>query len=442
MTAASETTETREPLGLKIYRSVSKAGAPIARFALKQRLRAGKEDPDRIDERKGVAGRPRPDGPLIWIHGASVGESLSIIPLVEKLQRDGGVSFLVTTGTVTSAKLMEERLPAGAFHQFIPLDHPAFVDAFMDHWRPDAAIFVESEFWPNLILAARRTARFMALVNGRMSPRSYEDWKRQPNTIRYILSAFDLLIGQDRQNADRLTVLSGRAVDTLGNLKYAAPPLPGDEAALAALKTATGGRTRWLAASTHPGEETTILATVKLLKTDYPDLLTILAPRHPTRGGEVAALCETAGLKAARRSAGAVIDEDVDVYVADTLGELGLFYRLCDVSFVGGSLTEKGGHNPLEPARLGAAILSGPHIFNFVETYGEMRRGGGAALVRNERELASAVSRLFADERTRRAMTDAARRAAEEKAEKILNDVSAALAPAIEAARDNTKVAN
>ena len=179
---------TREPLGLKIYRTVSRAGEPVASFALKQRLKAGKEDPVRVGERKGLAGRDRPAGPLVWIHGASVGESLSVIPLVERLKAaHPACAFLVTTGTVTSAKLMAERLPDGAFHQFIPLDHPDYVAAFLDHWRPDAALFVESEFWPNLVLGARAKTRFMALVNGRVSPRSFEDWKRQPNAIRFIL---------------------------------------------------------------------------------------------------------------------------------------------------------------------------------------------------------------------------------------------------------------
>ncbi|PQA87087.1 3-deoxy-D-manno-octulosonic acid transferase [Hyphococcus luteus] len=423
----------REPLGLKIYRTVSRVGAPVASFALKRRLRAGKEDPARIEERKGHAGRARPDGPLVWIHGASVGESLSVLPLVERLKAaHPDCAFLVTTGTVTSAKLMEERLPAGAFHQFIPLDHPDYVDAFLDHWKPDAALFVESEFWPNLVLGARAKTRFMALVNGRISPRSFEDWRRQPNAIRFILSSFDVIVAQDPQNAERLSILSGRSVETFGNLKYAAPPLPADEAALADLESKIGPRTRWLAASTHPREEETILAAAKMLKAEFPDLLTIIAPRHPTRGDDVAALCEAQGLKPARRAAGDPVGPDTDIYIADTLGELGLFYRLCNVSFVGGSLVDKGGHNPLEPARLGAAILHGPHVFNFVETYREMRKTGGAALVRNDREIASAVRRLFADAKTRSAMTMAAQKAAEDGAERILGDVCKALDPHLE----------
>lgn len=426
------TTDVREPLGLKLYRTVSRAGDPVASFALKRRLKAGKEDPARIGERKGKAGRRRPDGPLVWIHGASVGESLSILPLVAKLRSaHSDCHFLITTGTVTSAKLMEERLPDGAFHQFIPLDHPDYVRAFLNHWRPDAALFVESEFWPNLILGARQRARFMGLVNGRVSPRSFEDWKRQPNAIKYILSSFDLIIAQDPQNAARLSTLSGRPVECFGNLKYAAPPLPGDEAGLESLESQISGRRLWLAASTHPDEEETVLKAAKLLQAEFPDLLTILAPRHPTRGAEIGALCREANASFVLRSQKQPIAPDTDIYIADTLGELGLFYRLSDVSFVGGSLTEKGGHNPLEPARLGAAILHGPHVFNFVETYAEMRRTGGAALVRNEREIASAVRRLFTDAKTRNTMTQAAQYAAETNAERILGDVCAAIEPGL-----------
>lgn len=424
------TTELREPLGLKLYRTVSRVAEPVAAFTLNRRMKAGKEDPARIGERKGRPERPRPEGRLIWIHGASVGESLSVIPLVERLRAmQPEYVFLVTTGTVTSARLMEERLPEGAFHQFIPLDHPDYVAGFLEHWRPDAAIFVESEFWPNLILKAREYASFMALVNGRISPSSYDDWKRQPNAIKFILSSFDLIIAQDNQNAERLSQLSGRSVKSLGNLKYAAPALPGDKAAAEAIAKEIGERRCWLAASTHPGEEEQIFAAAKLLKADYPDLLTIVTPRHPTRGGEVRALAEESGLSAANRTREERITPQTDVYIADTLGELGLFYRICDISLVGGSLTEKGGHNPLEPARLASAILHGPHVFNFVETYADMRKTGGAALTRNDREIASAVRRLFADHKTREAMTLAAQHYAEKNAERVLADVCDALSP-------------
>lgn len=420
--------EFSEPFGLKLYRAASRAAGPIADFALTRRIRAGKEDPARIGERRGIPGLARPEGELMWIHGASVGESLSVLPLVNRLRHlRPDLQFLVTTGTVTSARLMSERLPEGAFHQYVPLDHPKYVSAFLDHWRPQAALFVESEFWPNLILAARERVGFMALVNGRVSPQSFEEWSKKPRTIRYVLSAFDLLLAQDHQNAERLRSLSENDVATLGNLKNAAPALPGAENEIASLEAIIGDRPMWLAASTHPGEEDAVFSAHKTLRASFPDILTILAPRHPNRGAEVASLVKNAELKASRRALQEPIHPETDIYIADTLGELGLFYRLSDISFVGGSMTPKGGHNPLEPARLGGAILHGPYTFNFVETYGEMRAAGGAALVRNDRELATAVRRLLSDEKTRLAMASAAQRAAEASAEKVLADISNAV---------------
>lgn len=427
------------PWGLRLYRAASRVAGPVAALALRRRLREGKEDPSRIGERRGIAGLPRPEGEMVWIHGASVGESLSVLPLVERLKElQPTLNFLVTTGTVTSAKLMASRLPRGAAHQYAPLDHPDFVRAFLDHWRPQISVFVESEFWPNLIIEARKQVEFMALVNGRISPRSYEQWRRRTPTIRHLLSAFDEIVAQDQQNAERLTALSGRPVETFGNLKYAAPPLPGDDKELDALRAKTAGRPLWLAASTHPGEEEAVFAAHATLKAIFPGLLTFLAPRHPERGDEIAALGRSSGLSVGRRSENADIAADTEIYLADTLGELGLFYRLSDVSFVGGGLTPKGGHNPLEPARLGNAILHGPYTFNFADTYAKMRAAGGSALVRNERELATAVRRLLADEKTRRVMSEASRRTAEDSAEKVLAAVSGVLlrhvAPDIRAA--------
>lgn len=421
------------PLGLAAYRAASRISRPVAELALRQRLRDGKEDPQRINERRGLPGRPRPDGPLIWIHGASVGESLSVLPLVHRLKAlRPDLNFLVTTGTITSAKLMAERLPEGALHQYIPLDHPGFVASFLDHWRPQAALFVESEFWPNLILAARERVAFMALINGRVSPKSFEEWSRKPRTIRYVLSAFDVLLAQDRQNAERLKVLSGRDVLSFGNLKNAAPPLPAGDDVLREIRQEINGRPVWLAASTHPGEEEAVFSAHRTLKQSFPSILTILAPRHPERGPEVRELGGTFDLKINMRSTRQPIEPDTDIYLADTLGELGLFYRISDISFVGGSLTPKGGHNPLEPARLGGAILHGPYTFNFVETYGDMRAPGGAALVRNDRELAMAIRRLLSDDKTRLAMAGAAQRAAEASAERVLNDIAAVVAKRIE----------
>ena len=265
---------------------------------------------------------------------------------------------------------------------------------------------------------------FMALVNGRVSPKSFEDWVRRKSAIQYLLSAFDVIVAQDRENAERLKTLSERHVVSFGNLKNAAPPLPVVETELNMFREQIGQRPVWLAASTHPGEEEAVFETHRRLKTTYPNILTLLAPRHPERGEEVRNIALESGIVAELRSNQQPIRAETEVYVADTLGELGLFYRLTEISFVGGSLTPKGGHNPLEPARLGGSILHGPYTFNFVETYAEMRSSGGAALVRNERELATAIRRLLADDKTRQAMATAAEKAAEASAEKVLAEIS------------------
>ncbi|WP_306252810.1 3-deoxy-D-manno-octulosonic acid transferase [Parvularcula sp. IMCC14364] len=426
--------KSRNALSLRTYRAASGMMGPLADLTLKHRLKHGKEDPDRVNERRGIATIARPDGPLVWIHGASVGESLSILPLVARLsvlRRD--LQFLVTSGTVTSARLMATRLPDNATHQFSPLDHPAYVRRFLDHWQPDAAMFVESELWPNLIQMTAARDIPMALVNGRISPKSYNSWKQRPDAIHALLSAFQVRMAQDTPNKERLAELSDGDVAMFGNLKMAAPALPVTQTDLSALEEQVRTRPRWLAASTHPGEEEYVLDAHTRVSERFPDLLTIIAPRHPERGEEIAGLIRARGLRVARRAAGEDITADTQVYLADTLGELGLFYRLSDVAFVGGSIVETGGHNPLEPARLRSAILYGPYTFNFTETYRDMRASGGTALVRNERDLAAALVRLLTDDMTRDAMADRARNWAEDNAEEVLINIVEALMPVLPA---------
>ena len=422
----------RDPLSLRAYRAATTFMRPVADVILERRLRAGKEDAGRIAERRGVPGHARPDGPLLWIHGASVGESLSVLPLIEALMaRHPHASVLVTTGTVTSARLMAERLPPRAFHQYAPLDHPAFVGAFLDAWRPDAGLFVESELWPGLIGAVRERGVPMALVNGRMSPTAFAAWRKRRSAARALLSAFSVILAQDEGNAARLSELSGRPVSSFGNLKQAAPPLVADASRLHRLSTAVDGRPVWLAASTHSGEEEAVLDAHARTAKRIGGLLTVIAPRHPERGGSVEALVRAAGLSVSRRSRGDLPDPDDAVYVADTLGELGLLYRVCNVAFIGGSLVPTGGHNPLEPARLGCAILTGPHIFNFAETYAAMRTAGGSALVRNARDLSASLERLLLDPMTQNQMAQAAQDWSDEAASVVLNEITGALSPVL-----------
>jgi 3-deoxy-D-manno-octulosonic-acid transferase len=395
---------------LGLYRGLTTALGPLILVYLAHRRRKGKEDPARFGERRGVAAAPRPDGRLVWLHAASVGEAVSTLPLVERLRRERpGTSVLVTTGTVTSARLLASRLPRDGrtLHQFVPVDRPAYVRRFLDHWRPDLAIWIESELWPTLLTETQRRGVPMLLLNARMSARSFERWRRFPAFARTVLGGFALCLAQDERQAERLRALGVPEAASVGDLKAAAPPLPADEAELDRLARAVAGRPLWLAASTHPGEEEAAAAAHRALAAAaaHPGLLTIVAPRHPSRGDAIAAMLRESGLRVARRSRGEEIAPDTDVYLADTMGEMGLFYRLAGIVFVGASLTPKGGHNPLEPAQLDCAILHGPDMSNCAAVARALDEAGAAVAVADANALAAEIDRLLREpaERTRRA---------------------------------------
>lgn len=399
---------------LGLYRAAATAAEPLVRLYLAGRKMKGKEDSARIAERFGRTDRPRPHAKLVWIHAASVGESLSAVPLIERLlSTRSGLVVLLTTGTVTSARLMGERLPVGAFHQYVPVDRPAYVRRFLDHWRPDLALWVESEFWPNLVLetAARNTP--LVLINGRISPKSFAGWQRFPSAIARILSAFDVCLGQSADDADRLRRLGAPRVRCHGNLKFVTPPLPAGATDLERLREILGGRPVWLAASTHMGEEEIAGDVHRELSRNHPHLLTIIVPRHPERGREIAHTLEKAGFSIALRSRGDAVAPSTALYVADTMGELGLFYRLSSIAFVGKSLVPFGGQNPLEAARLDCAVLFGPYMNNFAEIARGLVDAGAAEEVPDRAALALAVGRLLADASLRQQRSAAARRYAE-----------------------------
>jgi 3-deoxy-D-manno-octulosonic-acid transferase len=413
-----------------LYRAVTSLAGQVAPYLLKQRQMRGKEDGARITERLGIAGRDRPPGPLIWIHGASVGESLAALPLIDALiARVPNGHVMVTPGTVTSAALMGERLPRRAFHQFIPIDTPASVKRFLDYWRPDLALWLESEFWPNLIFSAAERKIPLVLVNGRLSERSHRGWTRGRPLAARLLRSFSLCLAQDGATARRLSDLGAKNVLTTGNLKTAAEPLPVDESELARLREMIGNRPLWLASSTHAGEEVQILDAHRALRAAVSNLLTIIVPRHPQRGQEVATEARSRGLQVAMRSARDMVDPQTQVYVADTMGELGLFYRLARIVFVGGSLIPHGGQNPYEPARLDCAILHGPNIANFAEPYAALAEHRADETVKDASELAAAVSRLLNNENELQRRTQAAKAALE--GAQPLKDTLAALEPVL-----------
>jgi 3-deoxy-D-manno-octulosonic-acid transferase len=396
----------RLPLALRLYRSATRAATPLAPRLLAHRLDRGKEHPTRLAERRGEPSQPRPHGPLIWLHAASVGEMLAVVPLIERI-RGQDFAVLVTSGTVTSASLADRRLPEGTIHQFVPLDSPHFVRQFLDHWQPDIGLFVESDLWPNLILGCAERKIPLILVNGRMSERSFGRWRLIPGAIDALLGRFDLCLAQSPANAQRYSRLGAPRVSSTGNLKLDVPAPPVDRPTLHRFNALIGLRTVVAAASTHPGEESTIIAAHRQLRAKFPTLLTVIAPRHPGRGPGIAEIASVAGLSVALRSRGDLPKRDVDIYIADTLGELGLVYRIAPIVFMGGSLAAHGGQNPIEPIRLGAAVLHGPDVWNFAELYGALDEAHGAELVADEEALIARLGAWLADPDARSTVADA-----------------------------------
>jgi 3-deoxy-D-manno-octulosonic-acid transferase len=417
---------------LGLYRGLTTAGLPLIQLLLRRRVAKGKEDPARLDERRGVASLQRPEGPLLWLHAASIGEAQSVLVLIDRMTRERPkLNVLMTTGTVTSASLMAERLPSRALHQFVPVDRPAWVRRFLGYWRPDMAIWVESELWPNLLLETAARGVPMVLLNARISEGSHSGWQRARGLAHRLLSSVSLVLAQDEAIAGRLRDLSAGNVTVSGNLKTAAAPLPATASELVALQEAIGARPVWLAASTHDGEEAIAGQVHAKIAQDRPGLLTIIAPRHPQRAAEIAAALTRDGLTVARRSLSEPITDAVDIYLADGTGELGLFYRIAPVAFIGGSLIPHGGQNLLEPAVLKCAILHGPHVTNFQAIADELAQAGASRRVDSADGLASNVAALLAAPDDATAMADAAAATAAIH-DDVLDRVMAALAPLLD----------
>lgn len=385
-------------LALSAYLAFSARAEARGRRTLEKRLASGKEDPDRLGERRGEPSRSRPDGPLIWFHAASVGESLSLLEVIKRLSKiDADLNFLITTGTVTSAEILAARLPDRCVHQFVPIDVRSFVRSFLDHWRPDLAVWTESEFWPCLILETHARGTPLLLLNARISATSLKRWRWLGNAARTLLEKFESVQAQDDLTAAALRRLGlpPEKLTVTGTLKEGTPPPPCDEAELARLTKTLGSRMVWAATSTHPGEEEMVAEAHQIARKATLRLLLILAPRHASRGPEVAKTLRALGLSVAQRSKGEIPTDDTQVYLADTMGELGLWYRLAPVSFVGGSLVDIGGHNPFEPAALGSAILHGPYVSNFADIYDRLDHASAAIAVAGQAQLAQAVTDLM-----------------------------------------------
>jgi 3-deoxy-D-manno-octulosonic-acid transferase len=360
---------------------------------LKVRARRGKEDPERLRERLGHPSLPRPAGTLAWMHAVSVGESLSLLPLIAALRTERpDLTILVTSGTQASAEILARRLPAGALPPYAPVDTPAAVRRFIRHWRPDAGFFVESELWPNLILAARRAGTRLALISARVTDKSARRWAARPAAARAMLATFELILAQEAATEQRLTGLGGVVSGRL-NLKRLGDPLPYDPEELADLKPLLAGRQVVVAASTHPGEEALIAGAVAALS---PRPLTIIVPRHPELSSDIAR--SLAGYRFAIRSAGEAIEPETEIYL-----------RLADLAVMGGSFGRGvGGHNPLEPARVGVGVISGPDVANWASIYAEMVEAGAGLVAQDAQGLTATLGQLLRDPARLAAMNAAA----------------------------------
>lgn len=382
---------------LFLYSVLTVLSAPIIYMWLGLRLYKGKEDKARFYERMGRPRLPRPNGKLIWMHGASVGECLSMLPLVNKIiEEDETAHVMVTSGTKTSADLMAKRLPPRAFHQFIPVDFPWAVKRFVKHWNADAVLWFESDFWPNILKEIHKTGKPFVLLNGRISDRSFARWQRHKGFISHMLGFFTFCFGQTKEDTRRLKILGAREVKSVGNLKFAATTPVFDAKELNRLLKQIGSRPRSIAASTHPGEDEIFLDFLKSIKHIYPNFLLIIAPRHPHRGDDIEEMFKRAGFAVARRSRGEKITAGIDLYLADTIGEMGLIYQLADLVFVGGSLVPFGGQNMLEPMRLGRGVFVGPYTFNFKEIVGQATQSGALIQVALPAELLGNAVRFLA----------------------------------------------
>ena len=392
-------------IALTAYRWAGVAAFPCAGLFLSIRAAKGKEDRTRKLERVGYASADRPRGPLVWVHAASVGEMMAVTALMRELRRCD-INVLLTTGTTTSAQIAGDRLQDGVIHQYVPVDALPGVRRFLDYWHPDLMIGVESEIWPTTLQELHDRQIPQILVNARLSDRSFARWQRHPTVAASLFSKLAMVVAQSDLDAERFRDLGAWPVSMSGNIKVDTDAPACDSALLASYERQIGHRKAWAAISTAEGEEKIAAMVHRALKA-HMGQLTVVVPRHPDRADAIEAMLIEQGLVVARRSRDDRITPETDVFLGDSIGEMGLYLRLTDIAFAGRSLIKDGGgSNPLEPAVLGCAVLSGPHVENFRESYQKLVRHGAARVVRDAETLAKAVHFLMNNHVVRHKMAD------------------------------------
>jgi len=387
-------------LGLAAYRLAGMAITPALPFYLIARALRGKEEWRRWPERLGRGRRAhikRPGGPLVWLHAASVGETMALVPIIDHILAQQ-IHIVLTTGTCASAHLVETHFGDRLIHQYVPLDLNGPLRRFLNFWRPDLVLVCESEIWPRRIemLAQRRIPQLV--LNAHLSTRSFKRWKKHPALARAIFSKFDSVLCQEQQDFDYYRDLGVAKCEICGNLKadvILTSKAPETDLYVQAL----GNRPRWAAISTHDGEEMMAAEVHRLLRKRHPDLVTLIVPRHIERAQAIADALKAAGLRIVRKSQQQLPQANTDILLGDTVGEMGFYLKLTEIAFVGKSMNEGahegGGHNPLEPALTGVAILSGPNIENFKTTYQQLLQNQAVHLVNDTTMLAGYVHHLL-----------------------------------------------
>ena len=384
---------------IKIYNFIIFLLTPILALYFLRRKKNGKENLEKFPQKLGIYNIERPKEKLLWFHAVSVGETLSVIPLMNELCTTYNIKILLTTSTVTSEKIIQGRLHKNIIHQFAPLDKKQYVISFLNHFQPDLGAWVEAELWPNLIIEASKRNFPMILLNARISDKAPLRNYFYKSFIRDLINQFDLILPQEKRDFHRIESFTTSKVTYIGNLKLNCPPLPFNESELNSLKKLTKNRKLFLAASTHPGEEDFIADVHRELRNHHPNLLTIIVPRHPERSSEIEYFLQEAKmLSITLRSSNEKITDKTDIYIADTLGELGLFYRLCNISFIGGSLVSVGGHNPIEAIKCNSAVISGNFIKNFSDLYYDLRENNSAIVVSNIFDLEKQINEFLLDQ--------------------------------------------
>jgi 3-deoxy-D-manno-octulosonic-acid transferase len=376
----------------RLYRAGTRLLERAAPIILRGRLKRGKEREERLPERLGLASAERPQGQLIWMHGASVGECRLLLDVFADLLRQRpGLRAVMTSQTLTAADMIAARGGPRVVHQMAPVDAPAFVTRFLDTWRPDAAVFAEGEIWPNMLAELGHRWIPSALINARMTQKTLAGWRSRQAAAKSLFAAFRFIGAADQATANGLGDLLHRRVTVVGNLKTAVRVVAPPADAVATWRSQTGGRPILLAASTHAGEETLALDAFADVRRTYPTALLVIAPRHPDRGPAIALEAGQKGLRVQRRTQdGTPPGPERDVLVADTIGELVFWFAASDGVYLGGAhAADVGGHNAIEPVQLGKRVFTGPHGFNFEETFARLEALG--ALVIGEGAGALAV---------------------------------------------------